>query len=303
MRIGIFGVGAGEPGGNKVEAIVSAISTAHEQGFGSFWTAQIFELDALTAFAVAGREVPDIKLGTAVVPTYPRHPMMLAQQALTVQAAIGDRLQLGIGLSHQTEVEGMWGNPFQRPVRHLREYLDALVPLINDRTASVSGELVTSRGDIDLGNAPACPVYVAALGEQTLRTVGKRCDGTITWMVGPGTLADHTIPVLRAAASEAGRPQPEVLAGFPVCVTDDVARTRERAAKVFEIYGQLPSYRAMIDREGLGGPEDLAIIGSEAEVSDRIDQLAEIGVDELTASEFGVGDEADRTRELLRSKL
>ncbi len=303
MRIGIFGVGAGEAGGNKVDGLISAIATAHEQGFGSFWTAQIFEVDALTTFAVAGREVPDIKLGTAVVPTYPRHPMMLAQQALTVQAAIGDRLQLGIGLSHQPVVEGMWGIPFERPVRHLREYLDALVPLINDRSASVSGELVTSRGGIDLGDAPPCPVYVAALGEQTLKTVGKRCDGTITWMVGPGTLADHTIPVLRAAAADAGRPRPEVLAGFPVCVTDDVDRARERASKLFEIYGQLPSYRAMLDREGLAGPEDLAIIGDEEAVSARIDQLAEIGVDELTASEFGVGAEAERTRELLRSKL
>lgn len=303
MRIGIFGVGSGGPGSNKVDAMVSAIATAHEQGFGSFWTAQVFEVDALTAFAVAGREVPEIKLGTAVVPTYPRHPMMLAQQALTVQAAIGDRLQLGIGLSHQPVVEGMWGIPFERPVRHLREYLDALVPLVNDRTASVSGELVTSRGGIDLGDAPACPIYVAALGEQTLKTVGKRCDGTITWMVGPGTLADHTIPVLRAAAAEAGRTQPEVLAGFPVCVTDDVDRARERAAKLFEIYGQLPSYRAMLDREGLAGPEDLALIGDEDAVAEKIDHLAEIGVDELTASEFGVGVEAERTRELLRSKL
>jgi F420-dependent oxidoreductase-like protein len=301
MEIGIFGVGGTGP--NKVDALLASVRTAHEQGFGSFWTAQIFELDALTAFAVIGREVPDIKLGTAVVPTYPRHPMMLAQQALTVQAAIGDRLVLGIGLSHQPVVEGMWGIPFERPVRHLREYLDALVPLVNDRTASVSGELVTSRGGIDVGEAPACPVLVAALGEQTLKTVGKRCDGTITWMVGPGTLADHTIPVLREAAAGAGRPQPQVAAGFPVCVTSDVDAARARAAEVFAIYGQLPSYRAMLDKEGLAGPEDIAIIGDEATVGDRIDALAELGVDTFLASEFATGADAERTRELLRSKL
>ncbi|MEM9036628.1 MAG: TIGR03564 family F420-dependent LLM class oxidoreductase [Actinomycetota bacterium] len=301
MEIGIFGTGG--PGPNKVDALVGAIRAAHEDGFGSYWTAQIFEADALTAFAVAGREVPDIKLGTAVVPTYPRHPMMLAQQALTVQAAIGDRLLLGIGLSHQPVVEGMWGIPFERPVRHLREYLDALVPLVNDRTASVSGEMVTSRGPIDLGDAPACPVLVAALGEQTLKTVGKRCDGTITWMVGPGTLADHTIPVIREAAKEADRPQPQVVAGFPVCVTDDVEGARARAAEVFAIYGQLPSYRAMLDREGLGGPADLALIGDEATVGGQIDRLGELGVDTFLASEFATGDDAARTRDLLRSKI
>lgn len=301
MDIGIFGAGGSGP--NKVDALLEAVATAHEQGFGSFWTAQIFEADALTAFAVIGREVPDITLGTAVVPTYPRHPMMLAQQALTVQAAIGDRLVLGIGLSHQPVVEGMWGIPFERPVRHLREYLDALVPLLNDRSASMSGELVTSRGGIDLGDAPACPVLVAALGEQTLKTVGKRCDGTITWMVGPGTLADHTIPVIREAASAAGRRQPQVAAGFPVCVTDDVDAARARAAEVFAIYGQLPSYRAMLDKEGLAGPEDVALIGDESEVGARIDAIAELGVDTFLASEFATGADAERTRELLRSKL
>lgn len=301
MEIGIFGVGGA--GTNKVEALIDAIGRAHQDGFGSFWTAQIFETDALTAFAVAGREVPEIKLGTAVVPTYPRHPMMLAQQALTVQAAIGDRLILGVGLSHQPVVEGMWGIPFERPVRHLREYLDALVPLVNDRAASVSGELVTSRGQIDVGDAPACPILVAALGEQTLKTVAKRCDGTITWMVGPGTLAEHTIPVIREAAKEADRPQPQVAAGFPVCVTDDIDGARARAAEVFAIYGQLPSYRAMLDREGLDGPADLALIGDEETVGGQIDHLAELGVDTFLASEFATGADAERTRELLRSKL
>ena len=281
------------------ERFEASLRDARAQGFGRYWTPQIFGHDALTTIAVAARDVPDIRVGTSVVPTYPRHPMMLAQQALTTQSIIGGRLDLGIGPSHKPVVEGMWGYSFDRPIAHMRDYLTILTKLLTDRRVSHGGDAVTGRGEITPPPADPPPVFVAALGSQLLRLTGRMADGTITWMTGPATLANHTAPTINDAAAEAGRPTPQVVAGFPVCVTDDVEAARARAAKDLVVYGTLPSYRAMLDREGLGGPEDIAIIGSAAEVSDRISGLAECGVTSFAGSAFGTLDEQTATRETL----
>ncbi|MEL6981039.1 MAG: LLM class F420-dependent oxidoreductase [Actinomycetota bacterium] len=300
MKLGIFSFM------DSIDTLIDSASTARDQGFESVWIPQIFGLDTLTAIAVAGRVVPDITFATAVVPTYPRHPMMLAQQALTVNQAIGGRLILGIGPSHKPVVEGMWGISFDKPIRHLREYLEILGPLLDDKRVSHGGEALTARGEISV-DAPAPKVMMAALGPQLLKVTGRLADGTILWMTGPKTIAEHTVPTIRAAAEEAGRPEPEVAAGFPVCVTDgsDEANTaaRERAAEEFAVYGTLPSYRAMLDREGYEGPADLAIIGSIGEVEDRVRGMADTGVTTFTASEFGSKDQRAATRELLVSML
>ncbi|MGI9597283.1 MAG: LLM class F420-dependent oxidoreductase [Acidimicrobiales bacterium] len=290
----------------SIDDLIDRAREARDQGFESIWLPQIFGIDALTAIAVAGREVPDITFGTAVVPTYPRHPMMLAQQALTVNAAIDDRLVLGIGPSHKPVVEGMWGISFDKPVRHVREYLEALGPMLTQKSVSFGGEAVTARGDIGI-DAPAPKVMVAALGPQLLNVTGRLADGTILWMTGPTTIAEHTVPTITKAAEEAGRPAPEIMAGFPVCVTDGsdqaTADARKRAAEEFAVYGTLPSYRAMLDREGYGGPDELAIIGGPAEVEERIRALAGQGVTTFAASEFGDRDQRAATRDLLVSML
>ncbi len=239
-----------------------------------------------------------------MIPTYPRHPAMLAAQALTTQQACGGRLTLGIGLSHQPVIEHMFGMSFDKPVRHLREYLDVLMPLVNGDRVEAHGETISANLALDVPASQPVPVQVAALGPQMLKLAGARTAGTITWMTGPRTIADHTGPTLRAAAEQAGNPEPLITGGVPICVTDDVAGTRDRAAQVYAIYGQLPSYRAMLDREGLDGPADLAIIGDEDMVAGRIQDFAEAGVTDLAASEFGsTSDERARTRALLRSLL
>ncbi|MGH1492030.1 MAG: TIGR03564 family F420-dependent LLM class oxidoreductase [Acidimicrobiales bacterium] len=300
MKIALFSFA------ESIDDFIAKTREAKDQGFESIWLPQIFGVDALTAIAVAGREVPDINFGTAVVPTYPRHPMMLAQQALTVTAAIGDRLILGIGPSHKPVVEGMWGISFDKPVRHVREYLESLVPLLNDKSARFGGEAVTARGDLQI-DAPAPKVMVAALGPQLLKVTGRLADGTILWMTGPKTIEEHTAPTINAAAQEAGKPQPQIMAAFPVCVTDGSEQAtidaRKRAAKEFAVYGTLPSYRAMIDREGYEGPEDLAIIGAAGEVEERIASLADRGVTTFGASSFGDSTQRAATSDLLVSML
>jgi F420-dependent oxidoreductase-like protein len=299
VRIGIFG---GEPGG--IDKAVEAARTASEQGFHAYWLSQIFGLDALTTLAVVGREVPGIEVGTGVVPTYPRHPMMLAAQALTVQAATRNQLVLGIGLSHKIVIEDMFGYSFEKPVRHMREYLTILMSLLHEGSSQFTGETLSFRGGVAVPDATAPPVLVAALGPKMLELAGRLADGTMTWMTGPSTIAALTVPTINKAAADAGRPAPRIASGLPVCVTDDPAAARARAAQVFQVYGILPSYRAMLDREGAVGPEDVAIVGTEDEVRAGIRRVEDAGATDFAAVEFGAGeDERRRTRELLRSLL
>lgn len=294
MRFGLFSDAINT---GTVDDVIAEARDAEQHGFDSFWVAQIFGNDALTALAVVGHEVPRIELGTSVVPTYPRHPMMLAQQAATVNAVSGGRLCLGIGLSHQIVIESMMGMSFDKPVRHLREYLSVLGPLSRGEPVAFDGETYRVHAGIDIKGATAFPTVVAALGPQMLKAAAELADGTLTWCTGPATLADHTIPTITAAAEAAERPAPRVIAALPVCVTTDVEAAHERAAKVFAVYGQLPSYRAMIDREGAAGPADIAIVGSADEVTERIAGLGEIGVTDFAAVEFGAdADERAATR-------
>ena len=181
MELGIFG------SSRNVEDLKEQVKVANELGSATFWTPQIFNLDALTALAVVAESVDDIRLGTSVTPTYPRHPMMLAQQALTVNQVANGRLDLGIGLSHKPVVEGMWGISFDAPVGHMSDYLRILMALLHEGTISHGGKHITSRGGIDVPADPP-PVLVAALGPQMLKLVGRTADGTVTWMTGPETI-------------------------------------------------------------------------------------------------------------------
>ncbi|GAA2610695.1 LLM class F420-dependent oxidoreductase [Actinomadura fulvescens] len=280
------------------------IRRAADDGFASAWLSHIFGVDALTALAVAGGQVPGIEFGTAVVPTYPRHPATLAQQARTTALALGPgRLTLGIGLSHKIVIEDMFGYDFGRPLRHMDEYLSVLLPLLDDQPVSFSGETVRAQIGLSVPNEGRVPCLLAALGPKMLKLAGERADGTVLWMTGPVTVRDHIAPTITAAAQAAGRPAPRVVCVLPVGVTDDVAAARERAAKAFEVYGTLPSYRAMMDREGADGPADLAIVGDEDTVGARLDELAKAGVTDFVAGEFLPRDEAARTRDFLKSLI
>ncbi len=302
MRIGIFG-GEVASGAQGVERFLAAVGTAQEQGFASFWLPQIFGYDALTLLAVAGAQVPDIELGTAVIPTYPRHPVMLAAQALTVQTVTGGRLALGIGLSHQIVIESMFGYSFDKPVGHMRDYLAILAPLLDGQQVAHRGDHLSAHAGLSI-QAERPSVLVAALGTQMLRLTARHAEGTITWMTGPNTIAEHTAPTINSAAKEAGRGAPRIVCGLPVCVTAHPDTARAAASEVFSMYGFLPSYRAMLDREGAAGPADVAIVGDAATVQAGIERCAEAGVTDFAAVEFSTdAREQQATRDLLRSLL
>jgi F420-dependent oxidoreductase-like protein len=307
MQISLSLVGLlSDTGGSPVDATIKSLAQLRDEGFRRVWMAQLpHDPDLLTILAVALHEVDTIEVGSGVVPIQVQHPTSLAQRALTLNAIAGGRFSLGVGMSHKMVTEQMWGISYEKPLRRMREYLDGLLPLLAGEAADADGETVTTRGSLQIPGAPTPDVYIAALGPQMLRLAGRRTAGTLTWMTGPKTLAEHVSPTLREAAAEAGRSENavRVAASLPVAVTDDIDAARARAAKEFAIYGQLPSYRAMLDREGFAGPEDAAIIGDEKTVSDRLGQLAASGIDEFAAVTFDPSPEGRaRTRALLRSK-
>lgn len=281
MRIGINGSGLlAQP---NLDIITADIAAAEATGFDSYWLAQTGLVDALIALAAAGPSTSTIRLGTAVVPTWPRHPQALAAQALTAQAATGGRIVLGIGLAHKPSVEGNWKMTWERPIRHMLDYLDVLTPLLEQGTVDVDGDFWSFAGEYARPTDNPPSVMLAALGDQMLKIAGKRTDGTILWCVGPKTLEQQIVPKINDAAAEADRPTPSVVCSLPVWVTDKPDEARATVARMLTIYGQLPSYRAMLDIEGVDGPADISLIGSAEQVAEGVATIAAAGATDFTA--------------------
>ena len=301
MQIGIFIGGAGPAA--SIGGIVEQAQRAEASGFSTFGMANIFSHDAMGALTLAAAETERIELMTAVVPTYPRHPHAMAQQALTVQAASGgSRFVLGIGLSHQVVIENMFGYSFDRPARHMKEYLDVLLPLLNGEPVRTDGEHYRGQVMLEIPDAEK-PVscMLAAMGPAMLKLAGARTDGTILWMTAASVVESYIVPTMNAAAEAAGRPTPRTVVGLPVMLNADVDGARATAAEQFANYGQLPSYRSMLDKQGAANPEDVAVLGTEEQIETQLRQLADAGATDFVAVTFGSGDERARTEEFLAS--
>jgi F420-dependent oxidoreductase-like protein len=302
MRIGVMIGGDGVQ--RTLDDIVATARRVEQAGLDDVWMANIFSHDAISTLALVGRETSRVGLGTAVTPTYPRHPVAIAQQALTTAAAAGNRFTLGIGLSHKLVIEDMFGLSYDKPANHMREYLSVLMPLLGGETATYRGEQYrVNNVTLDVPDAQRLPVVVAALGPVMLKLAGELADGTNTWMVGPKTMEDHILRRLRDAASGAGRPDPLVVGGFPIVLTDQPDQARAKIAENLTIYGQLPSYRAMLDREGVDGPADIAIVGDENALRGQLKRLEDMGVTHFNAAIAAVDAGAyERTLEFLAAR-
>jgi F420-dependent oxidoreductase-like protein len=280
--------------------VINAIRDIEARGLDNVWMANVFDFDALTTLAIAAQATSRLGLGTAVVPTFPRHPTAMAQQALTAAAASDNRIVLGIGLSHKMVIENMLGLSYDKPARHMREYLSVLMPLLRGEQLRYAGEVYQVDCKVSVPGADAVPTVVAALGPMMLKIAGQLADGTTTWMTGPKTLEEHIIPSISAAAKAVGRNAPMIVAGIPIALCKDVAAARARLDKELEIYGILPSYRAMLDREGAAGPGDVAILGDETALRQQILALRDMGVTDFNAAIVGVEDGArERTLDFL----
>ena len=303
MRLGINGTGLVQQA--SVQSVTDHARQAAEDGFAHYWLAEhpTGGFDAITVLALVGAQVPDIELGTAIVPTFPRHPMALAGQALTAANSLSGRFTLGIGLSHEPMMAQL-GIAFDRPIRHLREYLSVLAPLLRNGEVDFIGELFRSNGRFFQRPEKPVEVLVAALGPQALAVAGRLAQGTTLAWVGPKTVKAHIVPTINDAAATDGLSAPRILATVPVCVTSKPDPVRESIGRGLSMYGKLPSYRAMFEREGVEGPADLAIVGSAAEVEDGIAALAIAGVTDFAPSEYCLSPEQHQdTRTLLKNLI
>ena len=297
MRVGVF---IGEATGERtsIEQLLANAADAEARGFSTGWVPHIpWSLDALTALALVARETATLELGTAVVPTFPRHPMSLAQDALTVQAVAGGRFTLGIGPSHPVVIEKMYGLSYDKPAAHTEEYVEVLQACFAG-TGQVDhdGDRFNVHAMLAVPGGSPVPILVAALAPRMLELTGRLADGTITYWADEAAVGDHVVPRITAAASAAGRPDPRVVVGLPVAVVDDVATARERAGKLFAAYESIPTYQRILDRGDATSPVDVAVIGTEAQVRERLARFAGVGATDLCASVLGLGDDRDASR-------
>ena len=305
MRIGVF-VGASVADLMTLDGLLARIRQAEDDGFDSFWIPHISArgYDALTALALAGMQTSRIELGVGVVPTYPRHPAALAQQALTTATASGGRFALGIGPSHRPGIEEGFGLAYDSPARHTREYLSVMRPLLEQGAVEFAGEFYRVNMELAALERPACPVLVSALAPQMLRLAGELADGTVTWMAGPRAVGQHIAPSIRRAADNCGRTAPRVCVGLPTAVTGDESAARRKAAESYGRYGQLVNYRRVLDLEGVESPAEVAVIGDEASLRRQLETFAEAGATEFVANIFdvpGEPDSAQRAYDALKS--
>jgi F420-dependent oxidoreductase-like protein len=298
MRVGVF---IGEASGEKttIDQLLANARAAEARGLATGWVPHIpWSLDALTALALVARETSTLELGTAVVPTFPRHPMSLAQDALSVQAVAGGRLTLGIGPSHPVVIEKMYGLSYDKPASHTAEYVEVLQQCFaGTGMVDHDGDRYHVHAMLDVPGGAPVPLLVAALAPRMLELTGRLADGTITYWADERAIGDHVVPRITAAAAAAGRGAPRVVVGLPVAVVTDVDAARDRAAKLFAAYEAIPTYQRILGRGDAGSPVDVAVIGDEAHVRDRLQRFADLGATDLCASALGLDADRDKSRE------
>jgi len=289
MRIGLWI----DEEGLRIDQVGAAAKAAEESGIDRIWFSQRTGWDALTLVAGAAPYTSTIGFAVGVVPVYPRHPLALAAQALSVQALTDNRLLLGVGSSHPVIIEGMHGVPMERPADYMREYVEALTGLLTGEPTDYQGGRITARGHLAITGAEAPQTIVAALGPRMLQLAGELTAGTITSWVGPELIESYIRPTIDKAA--AGRPRPEVIATATVAVTDDPDATRSWIRERFGAAGDMPAYRAVLDRGGVTGPEETAVLGDEASVAREIERFAAAGATEFILCPVGTHEEQQRT--------
>jgi len=312
MRIGLM-VGP-ERGryATKVTRMQEDAQWADAAGFASVWVPQVpDDFDALTAAAVVGAATTRIEVGTAVVPVQPRHPVALAQQALSVQAVCAGRLALGLGVSHHWVIEEMLGLPYERPAQTMAAYLDVLEQALRGPgTIEVENALFRVHNPLDITDIGPTPVLLAALGPLMLRLAGERTDGTILWMADERAISTHVVPHITQAAEAAGRPAPRVVAGVPVCLCrdDEVEAAVARTNRILSEAEVSPNYQKLLSHGDALGVGDILAAGGEAAIGKRLRAFADAGVTDFSARVVPLGEGREerltssrRTREFLAS--
>ncbi|MFF3263564.1 LLM class F420-dependent oxidoreductase [Streptomyces sp. NPDC002932] len=294
------GVAIGVTGtGNQIDAGVRLAAEAAAAGLRSAWFGQTLGADSPQLAAIVGREVPGIEVGTSAIPVFGRHPLIVSSQALTAQAATHGRYHLGLALGTRLLTEGGFGIPYKRPITRLREFLTALRQLTETGTADFEGELLTARTPIPArvpGAEAGVPLLVAAMGPQALRVSGELADGILPYLAGPRALAEHIVPAVTAAARNAGRPAPRIVALVHGVVTSDPDAARATATEQLAFYEQIPSYARAVELSGGKRAADVAVIGDERTVAAEVQRYRDAGATEVVFSGTDLAGETDRQR-------
>ena len=312
MRIGVM---IGPERGRyrtKVDRLLADGQWAEEAGLSSAWIPQIpDDFDALTAAGMVGSLTARIEVGTAVVPVQPRHPIALAQQALSVQAVCAGRLSLGLGVSHHWIIDEMLGLPYDRPAALMRSYLDVLDPALRGPgPVDVENDLFRVHNPLDITDLTPTPVLIAALGPVMLRLAGERTDGTLLWMADERAIGAHVTPIITRAAQAAGRPAPRIVAGIPVCLCldDEIDAAVTRTNRILAEADVSPNYQRLLERGDARAVGDILAAGSESTIEKRLGAFADAGVTDVSARIVPIGDNreeliasARRTRDFLAS--
>ncbi|MEX5634874.1 LLM class F420-dependent oxidoreductase [Parafrankia sp. FMc2] len=310
MRVGVMiGPERGDSA-RKVGRMIDDVLWAEGAGMDTAWIPQVpSDFDALIAVALMGARTERIELGTAVVPLQPQHPVALARQTLSAQAATGGRLALGVGPSHHWIVRDMLGLPYDKPAAFTRDYLQVLkAALSGPGPVDVENDTFTVHNPMEIGPVAPLPVFLAALGPVMLRIAGEQGDGTVLWLADERAVADHVAPRITKAAEEAGRPAPRIVAGIPVCLCapQDVDRARERANRILGEAEVSPNYQRLLDQGDAANVGDIAAVGDEKAILARFRSFADAGVTDLSVRLLPIGENRDelvaskrRTREVI----
>lgn len=301
MRIGLTG------GASSTDKLVSQAQRAEADGFSSLWYASTVAGDPLAALAVAGRATSSIELGTAVLQTYPCHPLLQANRSAAVAEAMGrPGFTLGLGPSHASLVEDVYGMSYERPGRSTEEYVHIVAALLRGEDVDVRGrEWSTRSAGRMVGVKHRVPVLLSAMSPRMLRVAGQYADGTVLWMASADVIDTRIAPAIHAAATTAGRPTPRIVAGLPVAVHDDVDEARSAVAAMSGMYAAMPNYQRIINASGASEPADVAVVGDETSVRRQLQRLLDVGATDIWAAMIPVGSDSkasiQRTRDLLQT--
>jgi F420-dependent oxidoreductase-like protein len=299
MRIGLTG------GGATPDKIIEQARRAEADGFTSLWYASVVQGDPLVAMALAGRATTRIELGTAVVQTYPCHPLLQAQRAASVAASMGrPGFTLGVGPSHRSSISDVYGLSYDHPGRNTEEYVKILTALLRGLGVDVKGvDWSTHAPAGTVAVTDPVPVLLAALSPRLLQVAGEHADGVILWSAPPAAIEHHIVPRVAAAARDAGRPTPRIVAGLPVAVHDDISEARAAVAMTASLYGNQPNYQRVLRLGGAETPAEIAIVGHETSVRRQLQGVLDTGATDLWLNIVPVGNDPRasirRTKQLL----
>ena len=282
---------------NVVDDVVDQARRAYQIGVRQVWFSQQFDHDAISVAGLVGAAVPGLGVGTFVVPVNPRHPLVVASQAQTAQAATHGHFSLGLGLGSHGPEEQAFGTKWPNPVGRLREHLEVLRSIFDTGTVDYHGSefVAAPEWPVAVRGGTPVPVYVAAMGPKALAVAGELADGTLPYLAGPRTLTDFIVPTISRAADAAGRPAPRIVAAVPVVVSDDVDSARTLVAEELAFYTTIPSYAKVIAREGVGSAGDLAAAGPAEAVRTQLRRYLDAGATDLVLSPLRT-DSADPER-------